>query len=496
MTTLPPAEIAAECQVNRPRFVAVLRRERSESLALVARLREWGIAAMDVESTVLLSKLVAAKRVELLIIDHQIEGFITGMEVVQKMRMAFVRIPVIVLGSNVEVLPQELNALGPVTFAGAGKSTEELAHLARQVLLRPPQDSDLIPKRARVLVERQHDLPVLSPLIVRLVRYFQTPVDGIPVDDMCRDIAVDPKASVVLFKAAHASADGLVCTKRGTDPRPVVVRKLATPSGRWSVPLFVQSGLVGQISSVRDAVRLLGVRRSMGHILNAAIVDAMGHLAQPLPAEQQLWHSRRGLLTASACSIFGEMERRPREAAFLSGLLQDVGMLVMLRACPRDYHAVLHRWRTVGRLNLAMVERSELGCTHAEVSAALLEHWQLPAALIVPVLHHLEPLRDASRQGVDPGLHRAKMIGEAMADLIDAPHDSRRHALESLLSHYGPREQSACRQALIRAASQATEAAHLLDLQLPGDPELETMLRSALALVPTGHESFEEASCN
>ena len=81
---------------------------------------------------------------------------------------------------------------------------------------------------------------------------------------MCRDIAVDPKASVVLFKAANASANGLL----------------------------------RQISSVRDAVRLLGVRRSIGHILNAAIVDGMGRLAQRLPAEDQLWHSRRGLLIA------------------------------------------------------------------------------------------------------------------------------------------------------------------------------------------------------
>ena len=173
MTTLPPAEIAADCQAHCPRFVAVLRRERTQSLALAARLREWGIAAVDVESTVLLSKLVAAKLVELLIIDHHIEGFITGMEVVQKMRMAFVRIPVIVLGPNVEMLRQESNVLGPVTFTDAGKSTEDLANLARRVLSRPPQDFDLIPERAHVLVERQIDLPVLSQLIVRLVGYFR-----------------------------------------------------------------------------------------------------------------------------------------------------------------------------------------------------------------------------------------------------------------------------------------------------------------------------------
>ena len=85
-----------------------------------------------------------------------------------------------------------------------------------------------------------------------------------------------------------------------------------------------------------------------------------------------------------------------------------------------------------------MIERSELGCTHAEVSAAMLERWQLPASLIVPVLHHLEPPQDAARLGIDPGLHRVMLIGEAMADLIDAPHASRRHTLDSLLAVTAP----------------------------------------------------------
>jgi HD-like signal output (HDOD) protein len=440
-----------EGHVRCPRFVAVLRRERSQSLALAARLRESGIAAVDVESTVLLSKLVAAKLVELLIIDNQIEGFLTGMEVVHKMRTAFVRVPVIVLGSNVEMLRQESNVLGPITFADASEATDEIAKVARRVLSRPPNDLDLIPERARVLVERQIDLPVLSQLIVRLVGYFQAPMDEIPIDEMCRDISIDPKATVVLFKAANASANGLL----------------------------------RQATTVQDAVRLLGVRRSIGHILNAAVVDGMSVLAQGLPVPDQSWHARRGMLIASTCSTFAEeIERAPTEAAFVTGLLQDVGILALLRACPKDYRAVLHRWRTVGHLKLPIIERAELDCTHADVSAAMLERWQMPASLIVPVLHHLEPAQYASRLGIDPGLHRVMMIGEATADLIDAPHASRRHTLDILLAQYGPEEHSACRRALMNATAKAAEASRLLDLQLPTAAELERMLQSALSTVP------------
>jgi HD-like signal output (HDOD) protein len=448
----------AEGPVRCPRFVAVLRRERSQSLALAARLREAGISAVDVESTVLLSKLVAAKLVELLIIDNQIEGFLTGMEVVHKMRTAFVRVPVIVLGSNVEMLRQESNVLGPITFADAGNATEEIAKIARRVLSRPPNDLDLIPERARVLVERQIDIPVLSQLVMRLVGYFQAPLDEIPVDEMCRDISIDPKATVVLFKAANASANGLL----------------------------------RQATTVQDAVRLLGVRRSIGHILNAAVVDGMGVLAQALSAADRTWHTRRGMVIASTSSTFAEeIERGPTEAAFLAGLLQDVGMLALLRACPKEYRAVLHRWRTVGHLKLPIIERAELGCTHADVSAAMLERWQMPASLIVPVLHHLEPAQDAGRLGIDLGLHRVMTIGEATADLIDAPHASRRHTVDTLLAQYGPEEHSACRQSLVNATAKAAEASRLLNLHLPSAAELERMVRSALATDP---QSIREGS--
>jgi HD-like signal output (HDOD) protein len=425
---------------------------------LAATLRESGIAAVDVESTVLLSKLVAAKLVELLIIDNQIEGFLTGMEVVHKMRTAFVRVPVIVLGSNVEMLRQESNVLGPITFADASDATDEIAKIARRVLSRPPNDLDLIPERARVLVERQIDIPVLSQLIVRLVGYFQAPMDEIPVDEMCRDISIDPKATVVLFKAANASANGLL----------------------------------RQATTVQDAVRLLGVRRSIGHILNAAVVDGMGVLAQALSAADRTWHTRRGMVIASTSSTLAEeIERGPTEAAFLSGLLQDVGMLALLRACPKEYRAVLHRWRTVGHLKLPIIERAELGCTHADVSAAMLERWQMPASLIVPVLHHLEPGQDAARLGIDLGLHRVMTIGEATADLIDAPHASRRHTVDSLLAQYGPEEHSACRQSLVNATAKAAEASRLLNLHLPSASELERMVRSALAQDP---QSIPEGS--
>jgi hypothetical protein len=68
--------------------------------------------------------------------------------------------------------------------------------------------------------------------------------------------------------------------------------------------------------------------------------------------------------------------------------------------------------------------------------------------------------------------------------LIDAPHATRRHTLDSLLAQYGPKEQAACRASLIRATAKAAEASRLLDLHLPSAPVLESLVRSALSMDP------------
>jgi two-component system cell cycle response regulator len=188
------------------------------------------------------------------------------------------------------------------------------------------------------------------------------------------------------------------------------------------------------------------------------------------------------MLIASTSSHFAEqLEHRSGETALLLGILQDIGMPILLRAHPKEYGAVLHRWREIGHLKLASIEQSELGCTHADVSAALLKRWNMPSALVRPVLHHLQPTADAAKAGVDSGLHRVMMIAEALADSIDAPHANRRSALDRMLASYGlPQKKAAC-LSLQNAVAKAAEAFQLMSVPLPSAQELESMVRSALS---------------
>jgi HD-like signal output (HDOD) protein len=452
-TTLRPVESTVNSQGSNEsaaaekRVVAIFRRDLAQAAALSNGFQEAGIDAMSLESAEALRGLFGSGDVDLLVLDNELDGFFSGLEVVRKLRSTMIRVPAILLNRNSETGPIDPKSAGAVTVIDATTDDAAIVRLGLGILERQADDADGIPERARAIVERQSDLPVLSQLTLQLLRYLEMSPEQVPVNELCRLISIDPRATAVLFKAANAS----------------------------------MNGMSRSISNVADAVRVLGVRPTIGHVLNAAVTSGLGALSKSVPSELQAWHARRGMFIACTTSSFGqELENRSDEAAFLLGILQDVGILALLRGFPKQYQAVLRRWRTIGQLRLPALEQAEFGCTHAEVSAAMMERWGMPASFIPAVLHHLKPQETAATLGIDLGLLRVMTIAEALADMIELPHPSRRHALNTVLAEYGAERSALCLRSLSRASAKASEAFQLLSLPLPSAEQLETIVRSTI----------------
>jgi HD-like signal output (HDOD) protein len=415
---------------------------------LAAALCAAGIDATAADGADALRELLAAKPIKLLIVDNQIGGFFTGMEVIRKLRTGTQWIPTILLDKDDQRLTAEANSVGAVTLFDSAASDDEIAKTAHRLLSRQPDEKDLIPLQAQAIVDRHGDLPVLSQLTFKLLQFQEMATQDVPIDELCCAISLDPKASAVVLKAANASANGLS-------------RELA---------------------HVQDAVRVLGVRPTIGTVLNAAVTSGMGGLSIGLSTDLQSWHARRGMLIACTSStVAKELEDRSEETAFLLGILQDVGMLLLLRAYPKEYRAVLKRWRSTGHMKLAVAEQSEFGCTHAAISAAVMKRWSMPSSLLLPVLHHLGTVEGAADQGMDPAHSRALSVAESLADLVDAPHPMRRFTLNSLFAAYGPEKKAACLRSLKNATLKASQAFQMLSVPVPSARDLETMLRSAIS---------------
>ena len=72
---------------------------------------------------------------------------------------------------------------------------------------------------------------------------------------------------------------------------------------------------------------------------------------------------------------------------FTVGLVQDIGVLFLVRTQPLEYGGAMGISRTKG-VHLAKAEREALGVDHAQVGAVLCANWKLPRLLIEVIRHH------------------------------------------------------------------------------------------------------------
>jgi putative nucleotidyltransferase with HDIG domain len=99
----------------------------------------------------------------------------------------------------------------------------------------------------------------------------------------------------------------------------------------------------------------------------------------------QIWlHS---VITAYATRYIAEATQGDSGATFTSGLLHDIGKVVMLKANPDHYRIILRR-AAEARTSPFDFEIASHGFSHADVGAALLERWHLPASLVNGVAFH------------------------------------------------------------------------------------------------------------
>jgi len=156
---------------------------------------------------------------------------------------------------------------------------------------------------------------------------------------------------------------------------------------------LVNSGFFGlpqKASSVEHAVNYLGLEkiRTLAFysetfrvfVPDPRIPDSFGRTAQQ--------HSQRTALIAGALPLTPEH----REAAFIAGLLHDVGRLVLASTMPDAFCAVLAKMNDQGSTQTE-AEEELLGISHAEIGAYLLGLWGINDLVVEAVAHHHHPTR-------------------------------------------------------------------------------------------------------
>jgi HD-like signal output (HDOD) protein len=148
-------------------------------------------------------------------------------------------------------------------------------------------------------------------------------------------------------------------------------------------------GLRHEVTTVSHAVVMLGIVSVRTIALGFSLVNSLSDTRSSGFNLRDFW-ARSLVAGAAAREISRTTGTGNREEAFLGALLQNLGLLVLSAAVPRELERVL---RTATRHDvLPQVEQKVLGSDHAEVGAWLATKWGLPQIFRDAIRYHHDPL--------------------------------------------------------------------------------------------------------
>jgi HD-like signal output (HDOD) protein len=166
-------------------------------------------------------------------------------------------------------------------------------------------------------------------------------------------------------------------------------------------------GFRSKIDSISRAVTLIGSKEVSNLALGITIMENFrGIPKQVLDVASFMEHNLACGVVARILAAHGNVAHS--EQLFVSGMLHDIGRLVLCNYFPEVFQQTLAEANGSGR-PLLKAEQAVLGCTHALLGKKLLNKWKLPLALENNVFYHHQP-------SASPSPETAAII--QMADMI------------------------------------------------------------------------------
>jgi HD-like signal output (HDOD) protein/prolyl-tRNA editing enzyme YbaK/EbsC (Cys-tRNA(Pro) deacylase) len=247
---------------------------------------------------------------------------------------------------------QYRNLLGDVRIGQFSRPASTL-HADGQVLDNVVEQ--FTPARVKRDIEEFHELPALPVTAAQILR-----------------LAADPRAN------ARQLAD--------------IIEQ--DPGLSAQVLRYANSSLYGYAGSIKNLQTAIARVLGFEYVLNLALGFSIGKSLK-VPRDgpfgmDAFWHHSvfaARLVDTLGQQLRGKM-RPPRGTAYLAGLLQNLGRLVLGHTFQPEFF-ILNRFSQANPdMPTCELERHVLGVTHDQIGAWLMEAWGLPAELTTAVRHH------------------------------------------------------------------------------------------------------------
>ncbi len=137
-------------------------------------------------------------------------------------------------------------------------------------------------------------------------------------------------------------------------------------------------GLSREVSDLGQAIPMLGIKPLKLLVLGFSLPSG---LFLDVESKTLLWYWKHTLTKAVAGRVLSQrLWRIPGDDAFLAGLFQDLGALLLFQQLGQPYARLLDRAVT-HHMDLCAMEQRALGFAHTELSERLLRQWNLPETL-------------------------------------------------------------------------------------------------------------------
>ncbi|BCS89688.1 HDOD domain-containing protein [Pseudodesulfovibrio sediminis] len=296
---------------------------------------------------------------------------------------------------EIHVAPETLDAAKALLtrrFKYIHKPDDSIKQLARLGADRVAVDMTLHPEKYQS-AQSEQELPAVTPL---------DPLDILRQD---QQLPALPQVFLELQQAISGkatSADDLAAII-SQDPGLTAFLLRMVNSAFYSLPM--------QIDTISRAVTVVGVNQLSTLAVGTSVMSLFKDVPEDVLDMEQFWkHSVAcGLIARRLCRITGKGDP---ERAFVSGLLHDIGQLILLQAEPDRATAVYAHSRATDVL-LYETEKKLLGFDHATLGGMLLRKWNFPFVLVAAVLEHHQP--KANQKEEEPGLvHCAETIATGL----------------------------------------------------------------------------------
>jgi putative nucleotidyltransferase with HDIG domain len=148
-------------------------------------------------------------------------------------------------------------------------------------------------------------------------------------------------------------------------------------------------GLPSRISSVRQAILLLGRKRLLQIVTTMCM---SGLMKKPVPGydlpQGGLWRHSVAVAVA-ADRLVRSLKIAQADEAFTAGLLHDIGKMVLGEYVREDLPNI--QQMVAKGISFEVAEYMVLGTNHSDIGARILQSWSMPAELVNAVAWHHDP---------------------------------------------------------------------------------------------------------